>query len=75
MSIDKIRELNDAVPFHPYEIHRSDGKIAYVAHPDFVALGPRGNYVHVINPDDRSETIFMRHIVALHHVTAEQTEA
>lgn len=75
MSIDRIRELNNATPFRPYEIHRSDGKIAYVAHPDFVALGPRGNYVHVINPDDRSETIFMRHIVALHHATTEEAEA
>ena len=75
VNIDRIRELNDAVPFLPYEIHRSDGKIAYVAHPDFIAFSPQGSYVHVINPDNRSETIYVSHIVALHHVTPEEAES
>jgi len=68
MDIEQIRDANNAVPFRPYELHRTDGKIAYVAHPDFIALSARGTHVVVINPDNRTETIDVRQIVALHSV-------
>ena len=73
MSIDDIRELNDAVPFQPYEIHRADGRIAAVAHPDFVAFSPTGRFVVVVSPDNHVQTISVSHIVDLHHAAADET--
>lgn len=49
MLIESIRELNQAVPFRPYEIRMASGHRHQVSHPDFVFISPRGSYVIVVN--------------------------
>ncbi|MBL9186019.1 MAG: hypothetical protein JNK23_00935 [Opitutaceae bacterium] len=53
MIVDAIRELNQKVPFEPYEIRMASGVKHRVPHPDFVLVSPRGNYVIVVDPQDR----------------------
>jgi hypothetical protein len=53
MILESIRELNNAVPFQPYEIRMASGARHRVPHPDFVLIAPRGNYVIVADEDNR----------------------
>jgi hypothetical protein len=52
MVLDAIRELNNAVPFRPYEIRMASGARHRVFHPDFVLISPRGTYVFVVDADE-----------------------
>lgn len=74
MSLDEVRKVNNEAPFSPYEIHRADGRIARVLHPDFVGFSPTGRYLVVFHPDGMWETISTGHIVALQHTPAETAE-
>jgi hypothetical protein len=53
MIVDAIRELNHKSPFEPYEIRMASGEKHRVPHPDFVLVSPRGNYVIVVDAQDR----------------------
>ena len=69
MDIAQIREAVNAVPFVPFEIHRADGRVSRVEHPDFIALTPSGRSVVVVRNEagqDRQETIAVSLIIALH---------
>lgn len=57
MLIESLRELNTAVPFHPYEIRTNGGKCLRVPHPDFILISPRGNWVIVTDAQDRPRHI------------------
>ena len=45
MILESIRELNNAVPFQPYEIRMASGAKHRVPHPEFMLIAPRGNCV------------------------------
>jgi hypothetical protein len=53
MPIPTIRELNNQVPFEPYEIHMVSGEHYSVPHRDFIAVSPRGGFVIVVDAKDR----------------------
>lgn len=53
MIIKSIRELNEAVPFAPYEIRMASGVRHRVPHPDFVLISPKGSYIIVVDQDER----------------------
>jgi hypothetical protein len=53
MLIQTIRELNNQVPFEPYEIHMVSGDHYPVPHRDFIAVSPRGSFVFVVDARDR----------------------
>ena len=53
MILESIRELNNAVPFQPYEIRMASGARHRVPHPDFMLIAPRGNYVIVADAQNR----------------------
>lgn len=57
MGIQDIRELNRAVPFHPYTIRLVSGVTHQVPHPDFVAIAPRGSWVMVSDDMDHPHWI------------------
>jgi hypothetical protein len=52
MTIDKIRQLYEARPFHPLTIHLADGRQIVVEHPEFMARAPSGRTVVVYQPND-----------------------
>ena len=57
MIIESIRELNNAVPFQPYEIRMASGARHRVPHPDFMLIAPRGNYVIVADAQNRPRNL------------------
>ena len=54
MLIQTIREMNNRVPFEPYEIHMVSGKYYRVPHRDFIAVSPRGSFVDLVDAEDRT---------------------
>ena len=52
MLIETIRELNRAIPFHPYTLRLVSGVVHRVPHPDFIAVAPKGTWVMVSDKKD-----------------------
>ncbi len=53
MLIQAIREMNEQVPFEPYEIQMVSGERFPVPHRDFIAVSPRGTFAVVVDEEDR----------------------
>jgi hypothetical protein len=54
MLIQTIREMNNRVPFEPYEIHMVSGERFPVPHRDFIAVSPKGSFVDLVDAEDRT---------------------
>jgi hypothetical protein len=52
MTIEKIRELWRAEPFHKFTIHLADGRSIPVHYREFMSMSPSGRTVNVYQPDD-----------------------
>lgn len=52
MTIEQVRALYTAQPFHQFVIHLADGRSVEVPHREFMALGPTGRTVFVYKPDE-----------------------
>ena len=63
MDIQGIREALHRQPFEPFSIRLADGRSLPVAHPDFVAIGPRR--IVVVTEDDSWSVIEPLLIVSL----------
>ena len=57
MTIEKFRELWQASPFRPFNIHLADGRAITVRHREFLAMSPSGRTVIVYQPDDSHNII------------------
>jgi hypothetical protein len=47
MTIDQIRKLNQAQPFHPFRLHLADSRALDVTHPELLAINEPGRTVVV----------------------------
>jgi hypothetical protein len=52
-TVERLREVNEALPFQPFVIHLADGKEIPVHHREFMMTVPRGRTVVVCQPDGR----------------------
>ena len=52
MTIEKIRQLYDVEPFHPFVMHLADGREIAVTHREWLASAPSGRTVIAFKPDD-----------------------
>lgn len=52
MTIEAIKESTHAEPFQPFHLRLADSKTVKVAHPDYIAFGPKGRTVVVYGADD-----------------------
>ena len=52
MTIDAIKEAVHAEPFQPFSMRLADSKVVKVAHPDYIAFGPKGRTAVVYGADD-----------------------
>ncbi|HEY4234424.1 MAG TPA: hypothetical protein VGM76_13410 [Lacipirellulaceae bacterium] len=52
MTIERLKELYDAKPFHPFVIHLADGRDVPVHHREFIMAVPSGRTIFVCQPDD-----------------------
>ncbi|MGD0077203.1 MAG: hypothetical protein ABSB91_01095 [Sedimentisphaerales bacterium] len=57
MTIGKVKEFYDALPFRAFTIHLADGRKIPVRHREFVALSPSGRTMIVYQPDDSHDII------------------
>ena len=47
MTTDQIRNMHQARPFQPFEIHLADGRALAVDHPECLALAPGGRTIGI----------------------------
>jgi hypothetical protein len=65
MPLDAIRESAYAEPFHPFGMRLADGKVVKVAHPDYIAFGPKGWTVVVDGQDDSFRIVDVMLVTAI----------
>jgi len=52
MTIEQMRQMYQAQPFQPFDIHLADGRSVPVLHREFMISSPSGRTVIVYQPDD-----------------------
>ena len=52
MTIEQIRNLDNAQPFRPFMIHLADVRSVPVSHREFIMTVPSGRTLFVAQPDD-----------------------
>ena len=57
MTIERLRAMHQANPFHPFTIHLADGRSFYIPHRDFLSPSPSGRTVIVYQEDGESHSI------------------
>jgi len=65
MTIDQLRKLHQARPFHPFEMHLADGRTLPVEHPEMLAVPPPGRTVGVGMADGTIEIVDLLRVVSL----------
>ena len=56
MSPERVKELHEARPFHPFKLRLGDGSVVPVTHPELMAFFPGGRSV-VVTSRDRLEIV------------------
>ncbi len=57
MTIQAIREVTYAEPFRPFALRLAGGPSVKVAHPDYIAFGPKGRTVFVYGANESFKVI------------------
>lgn len=53
MTIEQLKNVYDAKPFCPFNLHLADGRKIAVRHRDFILAAPKGRTFIVAEPDGR----------------------
>jgi len=59
MTVEQLKNVIRAQPFHPFTIHMGDGRSFLVKHPEFVARSPSGRTITVYYDDESSSILDM----------------
>jgi hypothetical protein len=65
MTIEQLRRMHRAEPFHPFDIHLADGRSLPVKHSEMLAIVPPGRTVGVASDDGYIETIDLLLVTSL----------
>lgn len=65
MTKAEIKSVRDAVPFKSFTIRLSDGGIANIPHPEYLAIHPKASLIIALNPAGGFSVIEPQHVVAL----------
>lgn len=65
MTSVQLREMVNAQPFRPLDIHLADGRKVHVKHPEFIATSPSGRTAIVFYEDEAFEIIDVLHITSI----------
>jgi hypothetical protein len=57
MSADKLRNLLNALPFTPFQVHLPSGKTVTIPARDFAALSPSGRTLVVLGEKETEEVV------------------
>ena len=72
MTVEKIRDLHQAQPFHPFRIHLADGRNFAVEHPEFMSMSPSGRTIVVHQRDESMQIIDLLLVASLEPVNGTQ---
>jgi hypothetical protein len=53
MTIEQLRVVHQAVPFHPFTLHLGDGRHLHVPQREFLSHSPSGRTI-IVDHDDES---------------------
>jgi len=65
MTIEQLRRLHSARPFHPFDVHLDDGRAVGVEHPEMLLQSQSGRTIAVACPDDTIEIIDLLLVTSL----------
>jgi hypothetical protein len=65
MTIEPLRTLHQARPFHAFDLHLADGRTLTVEHPELLSQSQSGRTIAVSRPDDTIEIIDLLLVVSL----------
>ncbi len=65
MTTEAFKAHLNAAPFHPFQVHLSDGLAVPVRHPDFVALSPKGWEAMIWTAEHTCEFIDLAAVMSL----------
>jgi hypothetical protein len=65
MTIEALRQLHQARPFQPFDLHLADGRTLPVRHPEFLAQSATGRTIAVSHEDDSIEIVDLLLVVSL----------
>ena len=65
MTIEQLRQMQQARPFRPFRVHMADGRHLDVVHPEFLAHTPTGRTVMIARPDESFEVIDLLLVTSL----------
>ncbi len=57
MTIDKLREVHQTVPFRAFRLYLAAGGQIPVTHPESLAYSRSGRTVVVVSPDDKTQFV------------------
>jgi hypothetical protein len=77
MTIEQMRAVHQASPFHPFTIHLADGRALQVSHSEFLSHSPSGRTIIVYHADESFSIIDLLLVTELevHATSAEAQEA
>ena len=73
MTIEQLRNMQQAVPFRPYRIHLADGRQFDVPHRDFLSHSPTGRTVIVYGPNESFSILDLLLVTELEALPAAST--
>ncbi len=65
MTIEQIRRMHQAKPFHPFDVNMADGRSLPVMHPEFLALTPPGRTIGIGLADGTIEIVDLLLVTSL----------
>ena len=65
MTINEVRTLLRAEPFHPFVLRLADGRTVPASHPEVIAAAPSARSLVVYQSDDSFDVINLRLVTAL----------
>ena len=68
MSPERVKQLHDARPFHPFKLRLGDGTVVPVPHPELMAIFPGGRTL-VVTSRDKLEIIDVFLVTAVEMAT------
>jgi hypothetical protein len=65
MTIEQLRKMRQARPFHAFDIHLADGRALAVEHPEVLAIPPPGRTIGIGMQDGTIEIVDLLLVTSL----------
>ena len=66
MNIESLRQVHQARPFQPFDLHVADGRTLHVPHPEYLAQFPGGRAILVTHADYSWDVVDLLMVTSIH---------